>query len=390
MNTKKYIVIYTNNNKKVAIDNTSSLNEYVTKLKIKYADVNILFNCKFDDIKNRGYVAGKYMLINENKITLIEKIKNIDKGYIYNTSKYTLNTICEWEIIETQIEEQQYSESNDSLDEQSPNVKFDNLCDCLILYDKDDDLSTKINIDGKIIKVQNKTLHDVDLINKNILIIAKRGSGKTNTILNMLEKIKKTNPIYSDNLFIVADGYSNYTTYESICTPKNKLVHKIDKLNYDEIFNTTPGIVIFDECLHSKTDWMKNENITNLFFNAKHYNKIFIVSLQYPLSMLRELKINFDHVLLFADDFHSNQKRLYDQYCGMFSNFNLFKQVFTELTTNKGCMILDNANTSHNFLDKFAKLNVPKYETNNTTQTTNFIPNQKFIWSHQNKNESVN
>ena len=45
-----------------------------------------------------------------------------------------------------------------------------------------------------------------------------------------------------------------------------------------------------------------------------------------------EMRSNFDYIFLLAEDFISNRKRLYEHYAGMFPNFDIFQQVFTEVT----------------------------------------------------------
>jgi len=58
-----------------------------------------------------------------------------------------------------------------------------------------------------------------------------------------------------------------------------KIYYTINELNYNDIFNVTPDIVVLDDCLPSKGNWMKDPNIINLIENAKHYNKIFILTI---------------------------------------------------------------------------------------------------------------
>ena len=71
-----------------------------------------------------------------------------------------------------------------------------------------------------------------------------------------------------------------------------------------------------------------------LLFNGRHYQLMYMLTMQFPLGITPELRCNFDYIFLLADDNTSNIKRMYEHYAGMFPDFNSFKQVFTQLTKN--------------------------------------------------------
>ena len=83
-----------------------------------------------------------------------------------------------------------------------------------------------------------------------------------------------------------------------------------------------------DDCLGSKHAWAKDKPILEMFYNGRHFQITFILTMQFPLGIGPELRSNFDYVFLLADDFVSNQKRIYDHYAGMFPNFESFRRVF--------------------------------------------------------------
>ena len=55
------------------------------------------------------------------------------------------------------------------------------------------------------------------------------------------------------------------------------------------------------------------------------------------------------------EDFFSNQKRLYDQYAGMFPSFEVFRKWFTILTEDFQSMVLINRGPTKNIMDKVLK-----------------------------------
>jgi hypothetical protein len=102
------------------------------------------------------------------------------------------------------------------------------------------------------------------------------------------------------------------------------------------------SIIIMDDCLASKGSWMKDQSITELLFNGRHYHVTYILTMQYPLGITPELRGNFDYIFLMKDNFQSNLKRMYDHYAGMFPSFDSFRQVFLQLVENHGAMVVIN------------------------------------------------
>jgi hypothetical protein len=202
--------------------------------------------------------------------------------------------------------------------------------------------------------------------NPTIGLIAKRASGKswiTRHILYYLRKIpahiiisptEKLNCFYGafvPNLFV-------YNKFESIILAKmyerqrlmneeNKLRLKRGKKKKDD-----RCVLVMDDCMGSKGSWVKDETITELFFNGRHYNIAFLLTLQYSKGITPELRSNFDYIFLLAEDFISNRKRLYEEYAGMFPTFDIFQQVFGMLTCGHGCMVINNRVHSTNPTDK--------------------------------------
>lgn len=102
------------------------------------------------------------------------------------------------------------------------------------------------------------------------------------------------------------------------------------------------AFLLMDDCLASKGTWMKDPGIMEMFFNGRHYQLIFILTMQYPLGITPEMRSNFDYIFLLADNFKSNRKRLYDHYAGVFDTQRVFEKVFEQLTENFGCMVIVN------------------------------------------------
>ena len=201
--------------------------------------------------------------------------------------------------------------------------------------------------------------------NPSIVMIAKRGSGKswvTRALLHHFKDIPvgliiaptdRMNCFYG-NFF--PDSYIHYT-YRSDIIEKLLLRQDImidkkkQKLAQGKVIDSR-AFIVMDDCLSKKGTWMKDPPITELLFNGRHYELMYILTMQYPLGITPELRGNFDYIFLLAEDFVSNLKRIYDHYAGMFPDFNSFRQSFAQLTEDFGCMVISNRGARRSFLEK--------------------------------------
>jgi len=211
-----------------------------------------------------------------------------------------------------------------------------------------------------------------------IAMIAKRASGKSYLTREIMyhkktipaaiaiSRTEKLNKFYSD--FIPESYiYSEYDSdilskvydRQSIMNEENKIRKDKGKPEKDDRI-----MIIMDDCMSSKGTWLKDPNILELFFNGRHHHLSFILTMQFSLGIPPELRSNFDYIFLLAEDITSNRKRLYDHYAGMFPTFDIFQQVFSEITANYGCMVINNRIHSTNITDKvfwYKAKPVPKF-----------------------------
>lgn len=217
-------------------------------------------------------------------------------------------------------------------------------------------MSTKdINLGAAKIKLKKFDLKNM-AEHATIAMIAKRASGKsylTREILYhkrhipscvVVSKTEKLNKFYGD---FIPDTYI-YDNFDTSIL--SRLYRRQQKLNEDNQVRKKQGkklkddrlMLIMDDCMSSKGTWVKDENILELFFNGRHHRISFILTMQFALGIPPEMRSNFDYIFLLAEDFISNRKRLYDHYAGMFPSFDMFQQVFLDVTEDYGCMVIDN------------------------------------------------
>ena len=85
--------------------------------------------------------------------------------------------------------------------------------------------------------------------------------------------------------------------------------------------------------------------------NGRHYKSLFVITMQYALGIPPNLRTNIDYVFLLRENIHSNRKRLYEQYAGMFPTLEIFNQVMDQCTENFECLVINN-NSKSNKLDE--------------------------------------
>lgn len=202
-------------------------------------------------------------------------------------------------------------------------------------------------------------------VNPSICMIAKRGSGKSwlcRSILKhfsnypggiIISPTEDMSCFYGDffpDLFI-------HQEYES-CIIANLLARQksvIDKCRkyYKMKKKVDPRVfLIMDDCLADGGKWKKDPPMAAIFLNGRHYQIMFILTMQYPLGIGPQMRGNIDYIFVLFDDYYTNQKKIFEHYAGMFPSFDFFRQVFLQITDDYGCMVIVNKGAKKNIFDK--------------------------------------
>ena len=213
-----------------------------------------------------------------------------------------------------------------------------------------------------------------------IVMIAKRGSGKSWVVRDILNHFKDIPagliiaPTDRMSCFygkFFPDSYIFYSykseIIERVLARQTLIIDKQkEKLAKGKNIDVR-CFVIMDDCLGQKGSWVRDQPIQELLFNGRHYKIMYILTMQFPLGITPELRSNFDYIFLLAEDYISNLKRMYDHYAGMFPSFDSFRQVFKQLTSDYGAMVISNRGARESLFEKifFYKANdLSKIKTN--------------------------
>lgn len=211
--------------------------------------------------------------------------------------------------------------------------------------------------------------------NPSIVMIAKRGSGKSwvcRAILKHFSFVPGGAIIAPTDRMSCFFGKFYPETYihyeysseliENILFRQTQMIEKAKSKAKEGKKCDPRAILVMDDCLASKGSWANDRPIMEVFYNGRHYYLMYILTMQFPLGIKPELRANFDYIFLLAEDFHTNQKRIYDHYAGMFPTFDSFKSIFLQLTDDYGCMVIVNRGARKDFLDKVFYYKAPNTE----------------------------
>lgn len=318
-------------NKKVVkiIHSKNDFLKEVEKIVDKKYDARILKNISRDAIIINDYFTnGYYLLVIDDKIELVHKHNQVDSLFVWKLLSYENkdNSYNEPPIKKLLSYEDESSSCDNILSEEntrrSDPMKYDKLQICEFKLDR---------------LCQNP----------QILIIAKRGSGKTVLVQHILYKLGIFSKLMKNTTIISpTKDYSNkyegadihFQLTEDIL---NRVISK-QKKNIE-----LPGVIVMDNCLACS---MPSYN--NIMMNGRHYNLTTITTISDPLGLSPSMRINFDYIFMLKESSTINKKKLWENYASMFPNFECFDKAFSKLTENYSCMVINNRSQSDNLDDQ--------------------------------------
>jgi len=205
-----------------------------------------------------------------------------------------------------------------------------------------------------------------DFLNPRICCIGASGTGKSWIIRNIMNCLKDIPcaviicPTDSKNGFydeLVPKSFI-YHEYRQDILPRilkrqNLIIEKNKSRVKEGKKKIDPRILfIMDDCMSSKHLWLKDPLMLSIFNEGRHYQITFILAMQYSLGIQPELRSNFNFIFLLGEDTYSNRKRLFEHYAGIFPKREIFELIFSKITENYGCMVINNRIKGSNIKEK--------------------------------------
>ena len=196
-----------------------------------------------------------------------------------------------------------------------------------------------------------------------VVLIGKRNTGKSYLTKDLLYNNKDipvgtvisptemANKFYSNMIppIFIHDEYTPPVISNVI--KRQKKLKKITNSSSEHSDLDLRTFLILDDCLYDNS-WQKDKNIRNIFMNGRHYNILFILTMQFALGIPPNLRTNIDYVFILRENIVSNRKRIYDHYAGMFPTFDMFCSTMDQCTENFECLVICNNAKSNKIEDQ--------------------------------------
>lgn len=228
-----------------------------------------------------------------------------------------------------------------------------------------------------------------------ITIIGKPGTGKSTLIRSILYSKRHIFPTG-----LVFSGTEDSNHYYSTMFPSTFVYNKLDLdvirdfIRRQKIMNTYSdnpwSILLLDDC----TDDPKVLNtplFQGIYKNSRHWNMLYILSLQYCMDVKPVIRTNTDGVFILREPNIRNRKALWENYAGIIPDFGLFCQIMDEITNDYTALYIHNASKTNNLEDSVfwykARMDIPEnfkigshefwdfhHKRYNTNYTDPFLP----------------
>lgn len=197
----------------------------------------------------------------------------------------------------------------------------------------------------------------------NILIIGRRGTGKTFLTTDILFHINKnipkgcimsaTDSRHYANIIPPSYNYDEYNsniiekiTKDKFETNKNICSININNNNNDnDNDNDSNSFLVLDNCLNDH-DW-KTKYLRFLLMNSKNFKHTIIITQSYPY-VTPTIRENFDYIFVLRERNERMRNKIYESFVGNLAlSFESFCQIMDQCTESYECLVIDNTSVSY-------------------------------------------
>jgi hypothetical protein len=220
-----------------------------------------------------------------------------------------------------------------------------------------------------MVNIRKLDIKKVNLLNRNIILAGKRGTGKSILEKDLLYKQyvhfhQPKRALFASPTADSTDEFKKIVNNECVTDKFDpaQLRELIDLQKRDSsVFN---ALVLLDDCMYDKKS-AKSVEFRDLIMNGRHYNIGLWNEMQYIMDMSPDIRSNVDYVFAFRDSSRNTREKLWKYFFGIFPTYEEFSEVFDACTQNYGCMVIDNTKPANGIEDCVfwykADANVPEF-----------------------------
>jgi hypothetical protein len=191
-----------------------------------------------------------------------------------------------------------------------------------------------------------------------IVLLGKRNTGKSVLVKDILYHKRNDIPIgtvisHTDHLACFYDKFIPGMLIHKKYTPEILVkVFERQSLALEKRWKNPHSFLLFDDCLSDSSNWAKDENIKEVFFNGRHYKILYILTMQSPMGLPPAMRTNIDYTFILRNNNLSDREKIFKNYAGMFPSFGCFEKVLDACTEDYNCLVIDNTSQSNNLEDQ--------------------------------------
>ena len=196
-------------------------------------------------------------------------------------------------------------------------------------------------------------------INSKCVIIGKPATGKSTVIKDLLYQHRRR---YTGGIIMSGTEESNgfycgllpdlfiYNNYDQ--DAMNRLKVRQERL----VRRNGPGkddnmaVLVIDDCFDDSS-WVKATTTQWIFKNSRHYDIHTIIAMQYAMDLPPSIRTSIDFTFILRHSILKDRRKVYENYAGIFPNFEMFCDVLDNVTEDYGCLVIKNRVTSNRIED---------------------------------------
>jgi hypothetical protein len=188
-----------------------------------------------------------------------------------------------------------------------------------------------------------------------LVVIGKPGTGKSNLIKSILYFKKHIIPIAT-----IMSGTEDSNKDFSKIVPESFIFNDYDESKIEEIIKRQKlaiehlenpwAVLLLDDCTDDASVFRKPIQ-HGLYKRGRHWQLLYIVSLQYCLDVKPAIRTNIDGIFILREPILKNRRSLYENYASIIPDFATFCDILDQITDDHTALYIHNQTSENNWED---------------------------------------